>query len=70
MQDFSLATAVAMGAASFEAYNPPYSMHGIKEVDDNESETVYMQRPFLDRLMAGVLQVRCLLHRALYVKNE
>lgn len=57
VEDFSLATAVAMGAASFEAYNPPYSMHGIKEVDDNESETVYMQRPFLDRLMAGVLQV-------------
>ena len=57
MQDFNLAMAATMGACSFEAYNAPYRMHGVKEVDDNHSETVYMHRPFLDRIMSGILQV-------------
>ena len=29
-QNFSLPLAVALGACSFEAYNLPYQMHGIK----------------------------------------
>lgn len=58
LQDFNLALAATLGACSFEAYNAPYVMHGVKEVDDNHSETVYMHRPFLDRIMVGVLQVR------------
>ena len=31
-QDFSLPLAVALGACSFEAYNLPYEMHGLKVV--------------------------------------
>ena len=53
-----MALAATLGACSFEAYNAPYRIHGVKEVDDNHAETVYMHRPFLDRIMAGILQVR------------
>ncbi|KAK9813880.1 hypothetical protein WJX73_003222 [Symbiochloris irregularis] len=56
-EDFNLALAATLGACSFEAYNSPYSMYGLKEVDDNHSETVYMNKAFLNRVVRGVLQV-------------
>ena len=32
LQDFNLPLAVALGACSFEAYNLPYHMYGVKVV--------------------------------------
>ena len=44
MQTFSLPLAAALGCCSFEAYNSPYVLHGVKEVSPCKTETVYMVR--------------------------
>ena len=56
-QDFSLPLACVMGACSFEAYNVPYETHGIKQVDADGAEVVYMDRDFLSSIIQGVMQV-------------
>ena len=58
LQTFSLPLAAAMGCCSFEAYNAPYILHGVKEVSPCKTETVYMDRDFMDTLVAGVMEVR------------
>ena len=58
MQTFSLPLAAAMGGCSFEAYNAPYVLHGVKEVSPCKTETVYMDRGFMDKLVAGVMEAR------------
>jgi len=58
LQKFSLATAVALGCCSFEAYNAPYKSYGLKEVSVCGTEMVYMDRDFLSSRMSGVLEVR------------
>lgn len=57
LQTFSLPLAAAMGCCSFEAYNAPYILHGVKEVSPCKTETVYMDRDFMDNLVAGVMEV-------------
>ena len=57
MQTFSLPLAAAMGCCSFEAYNAPYILHGVKELSPCKTETVYMDRDFMDTLVAGVMEV-------------
>lgn len=57
LQDFSLATAVALGCCSFEAYNAPYKSYGLKEVSICGTETVFMDRDFLSSRIHGVLEV-------------
>lgn len=46
-----------MGACAFEAYNVPYQTHGIKQVDGDGAEVVYMDRDFLASIVKGVMQV-------------
>ena len=58
MQTFSLPLAAVMGCCSFEAYNAPYVLHGVKEVSPCKTETVYMDRGFMNKLVAGVMEVR------------
>ena len=57
VQDFSLPLACVMGACAFEAYNVPYETHGIKQVDADGAEVVYMDRDFLSSIVKGVMQV-------------
>lgn len=57
LQDFNLPLACMMGACSFEAYNVPYETHGIKQVDQDGAEVVYMDRDFLSSIIKGVMQV-------------
>lgn len=56
-QAFHLPTAVALGHCSFEAYNAPPAIHGIKEVDPHGTETIYMDREFMEEVVTGVLAV-------------
>ena len=56
MQDFNLPLACVMGACSFEAYNVPYETHGIKQIDADGAEVVYMARDFLSSIIKGVMQ--------------
>jgi hypothetical protein len=56
-QAFHLPTAVALGHCSFEAYNAPPVIHGVKEVDSHGTETVYMDREFMEEVVTGVLAV-------------
>jgi hypothetical protein len=55
LQAFHLPTAVALGHCSFEAYNAPSNIHGLKEVDLHGTETVYMDREFMEEVITGVL---------------
>ena len=57
VQKFSLATAVALGCCSFEAYNSPYKSYGLKEVSPCGTEMVFMDRDFLSSRISGVLEV-------------
>jgi len=57
LQNFSLATAVALGCCSFEAYNAPYKSYGLKEVSICGTETIFMDRDFLSSRIQGVLEV-------------
>ena len=57
-QDFSLATAVALGCCSFEAYNCPYKSYGLKEVSPCGTETIFMDRDFLSNQICGILEVK------------
>lgn len=57
VKDFSLPTAVVLGCCSFEAYNAPYSSHGLKEVSPCGTETIYMDKDFLTKQIVGVLEV-------------
>eukprot|EP00884_Botryococcus_braunii_P017013 jgi/Botrbrau1/3996/Bobra.0016s0008.1 len=54
---FHLPTAVALGHCSFEAYNAPPNIHGVKELDPYGTETVYMDREFMEEVVTGVLAI-------------
>ncbi|EIE18845.1 alpha/beta-hydrolase [Coccomyxa subellipsoidea C-169] len=57
MADFNLPLAVALGACSFEAYNLPYHMYGIKELHPCGAETLYMDPAYLEEIVEGLLRV-------------
>lgn len=56
LQDFDLATAVALGCCSFEAYNAPYKNYGLKEVSPCKTEIIFMDREFLASRFQGILE--------------
>ncbi|KAK9918553.1 hypothetical protein WJX75_004940 [Coccomyxa subellipsoidea] len=57
VEAFNLPLAVALGACSFEAYNLPYHMYGIKELHPCGAETLYMDPAYLEEIVEGLMRV-------------
>ncbi|BDA48953.1 probable phospholipase A1 EG1, chloroplastic/mitochondrial at C-terminar half [Coccomyxa sp. Obi] len=57
VENFNLPLAVALGACSFEAYNLPYHMYGVKELHPCGAETLYMDPAYLEEIVEGLMRV-------------
>lgn len=54
LQDFNLPLAVALGACSFEAYNLPYHMYGVKVVTPHSSSALPQPCTFPGNACIGI----------------